>query len=100
MPQQTFFRFLCFDVPAPLNTIGQATSVTVHVHDVHGVSKFTATVEQNGARYEAWQSTAASKDADSTFSFSIGTKATPQLRDGTPRSSKPRCCWLSRISVC
>jgi hypothetical protein len=70
------------DVPAPLNTIGQATSVTVHVHDVHGVSKFTATVEQNGARYEAWQSTAASKNVDSTFSFSIGTKATPQLRDG------------------
>jgi hypothetical protein len=70
------------DVPAPLNTIGQATPVTVHVHDVHGVSKFTATVEQNGARYEAWQSTAASKDADSTFSFSIGTKTTPQLHDG------------------
>jgi murein DD-endopeptidase MepM/ murein hydrolase activator NlpD len=70
------------DVPAPLNTIGQATPVTVHVHDVHGVNKLTATVEQNGASYEAWQSTAASKNADSTFSFSIGTKTTPQLRDG------------------
>jgi hypothetical protein len=44
------------DVPAPLNTIGQATPVTVHVHDVHGVSKLTATLEQNGARYEAWLS--------------------------------------------
>jgi hypothetical protein len=70
------------DVPTPLDTIGQATPVTVHVHDVHGVSKLTATVEQNGARYEAWQSTAASKNADSTFSFRIGTKTTPQLRDG------------------
>ena len=70
------------DVPAALNTIGQSTPVTVHVHDVHGVRKFTATVEQNGTRYEAWESTAGSKDADSTFSFSIGTKATPQLQDG------------------
>jgi hypothetical protein len=68
------------DGPASLNTIGQATPVTVHVQDVHGVSKLTATLEQNGARYEAWQSTAASKSADSTFSFSIGTKTTPQLR--------------------
>ena len=70
------------DVPAPLNTIGQATPVTVHVHDAHGVSKLMATVEQNGARYEAWQSTAASKNADSTFSFTLGTKTTSQLRDG------------------
>ena len=73
------------DVPAPLNTIGQTTPVTVHVHDAHGVSKLMATVEQNGARYEAWQSTAASKNADSTFSFSIGTKTTPQLHDGKAR---------------
>jgi hypothetical protein len=70
------------DVPAPPNTIGQAMPVTVHVHDVHGVSKLTVTVEQNGASYEAWQSTAASKNDDSTFSFSVGTKTTPQLRDG------------------
>ena len=70
------------DVPATLNTIGQTTPVTVHVHDAHGVSKLMATVEQSGARYEAWQSIAASKNADSTFSFNIGTKTTPQLHDG------------------
>ena len=35
-----------------------------------------------GSRYEVWQSTAASKNPDSTFSFEIGTKTMPQLRDG------------------
>jgi hypothetical protein len=70
------------DVPASLNTIGQATPVTVHVHDEHGVSKLTATLEKNGARYEAWQSTVASKNADSTFSFSIGTIGHLVLHEG------------------
>jgi hypothetical protein len=70
------------DVPASLTAIGQATPVTVHVHDTHGVSKLTATVEQNGAQYPAWQSSAATKDADSTFNFTVGAKTTPQLRDG------------------
>ena len=70
------------DVPASLTTIGQATPITVHVHDTHGVSKLTATLEQNGAHYQAWQSAAASKDADTTFNFDVGVKTTPQLHDG------------------
>jgi hypothetical protein len=70
------------DIPASLTTIGQATPVSIRVHDTHGVSKLTATVEQNGAQYPAWQSNAASKDADSTFNFTLGVKTTPQLRDG------------------
>jgi hypothetical protein len=70
------------DVPASVTTIGQATPVTVHVQDKHGVSKVTATLEQNGAQYPAWQGSAESKDTDSTFNFTIGAKTTPQLRDG------------------
>jgi hypothetical protein len=70
------------DIPATLTTVGQATPVTVRVHDTHGLSKLTATVEQNGAQYPAWQSSAATKDADSTFNFTVGAKTTPQLRDG------------------
>jgi Peptidase family M23 len=73
------------DVPASLTAIGQATPVTVRVHDTHGVSKLTATVEQNGAQYPAWQSSAATKDADSTFNFTVGAKTTPQLRDGNAK---------------
>jgi murein DD-endopeptidase MepM/ murein hydrolase activator NlpD len=70
------------DVPASLTSIGQATPVTVHVQDRHGVSKLTATLEQNGASYPAWQSTATTKDADSTFNFTVGAKTTPQLKEG------------------
>jgi murein DD-endopeptidase MepM/ murein hydrolase activator NlpD len=71
------------DGPATLATIGQATPVTVHVHDGHGISKMTATLTQNGATYQAWQSPAASKDADTTFNFEVGAKTTPQLREGS-----------------
>jgi murein DD-endopeptidase MepM/ murein hydrolase activator NlpD len=70
------------DVPASLTTIGQATPVTITVHDTHGVSKLTVTLAQNGTRYQAWQSTAASKSVDTTFNFNVGAKTTPQLRDG------------------
>jgi murein DD-endopeptidase MepM/ murein hydrolase activator NlpD len=70
------------DVPNSLTTIGQATPVQVHVHDTHGVSKVTATLEQNGAQYQVWQSTVGTKGPDSTFNFIVGVKATPQLHDG------------------
>ena len=73
------------DVPASLTTIGQSTPVAVHVHDAHGVSKLTVTLAQNGAPYQAWQTTAASKDADTTFNFNLGVKTTPQLHDGAAK---------------
>jgi len=73
------------DVPSSLTTVGQATPVTVHVHSSHGVSKMTAIVEQNGAQYQAWQTTSAAKSADSAFNFSVGVKTIPQLKDGHAR---------------
>jgi hypothetical protein len=73
------------DVPASLTTIGQATPVSVHVHDPHGVAKLTATLEQNGAQYPAWQANTATKGPDDMFNFNVGAKATPQLRDGRAR---------------
>lgn len=73
------------DIAASLGTIGQATPVTVRVHDTHGVSKLTVTVEQNGAQYQAWQSSAASAGPEATFNFSVGSKTIPQLRDGNAR---------------
>jgi murein DD-endopeptidase MepM/ murein hydrolase activator NlpD len=57
--------------------------MTVHVHDSHGVSKLTVTLAQDGTQYQAWQSATASKGPDATFDISIGTKTTPQLRDGS-----------------
>ena len=70
------------DVPATVTVIGQATPIAVRVHDPHGVGKLTATLTQNGAQYPAWQSPAASKDADTTFHLEVGVKTTPQLKDG------------------
>jgi murein DD-endopeptidase MepM/ murein hydrolase activator NlpD len=73
------------DVPASLNTIGISTPISVHVHDKRGVSRLTATIEQNGARYQVWQLPNASRSADNTFSFTAGAGSTPQLRDGHAR---------------
>jgi murein DD-endopeptidase MepM/ murein hydrolase activator NlpD len=73
------------DLPTPVTTIGQATPVSVHVHDTHGVKKVTATVEQSGSLYQVWQSAGETKTADSTFTFSVGVKTTPQLRDGAAK---------------
>ncbi len=70
------------DAPSGLTTIGQATPVSVHVHDPHGVSKLNATITQNGAQYPAWQSGASTKTADLEFNLIIGSKTTPQLHDG------------------
>jgi len=73
------------DVPASLTTIGETTAVSVHVHDPHGVSKLTVTLAQSGTQYQAWQTTAASKDAETTYTFNVGAKTTPQLHDGPAR---------------
>ncbi len=73
------------DVPASLTTIGQATPVTVHVRDSHGVSKITATLAQNGVSYQVWQTTATALGADTTQTFDVGAKTTPQLSDGPAR---------------
>lgn len=70
------------EVPSTPAAIGQATTLVVHVHDPHGVSKLAASLSQNGTQYAVWQSSAATKGIDSTFQVEIGTKTTPQLHDG------------------
>jgi murein DD-endopeptidase MepM/ murein hydrolase activator NlpD len=70
------------DLSGATASIGQATPITVHVHDKHGVRKAAAFVEQNNARYQVWEINQASKAADNTWSFTAGIKTTPQLRDG------------------
>ncbi len=70
------------DLPSPVSYLGQATPVTVHVSDPRGVRKLTATVEQNGVRYPVWELAQPSSAKDSSWSFTVGVKATPQLRDG------------------
>ncbi|PYP88455.1 MAG: M23 family peptidase [Candidatus Angelobacter sp. Gp1-AA117] len=76
-------------LPDSLTGIGQATPVTVHVSDPHGIRKAAAFIEQNGNRYNLWETGQPShrlfwhrKVADGTFTFTAGAKNTPQLQDG------------------
>jgi len=73
------------DLPNATASLGQATPISVHVQNKHGVHKAAAFVEQNGARYQVWGMTQASKSPDNTWTFTAGMKTTPQLRDGKAR---------------
>lgn len=70
-----------------MTVIGQATSISVHIHDAHGLSRLTATLTQNGTPYQVWQGPAVSGGADNTLNFNVGAKTTPQLRDGSAQLS-------------
>jgi hypothetical protein len=73
------------ELTPPIPSLGQATPVTVRVLDPHGVRKISAFVEQNGARYQVWETTEPSVATDKTWTFPIGIKTTPQLKDGNAR---------------
>ena len=70
------------EVPASFTTIGQATQVPVRVQSAHGVRELTATVSQNGTQYRVWQLLSPTTGKDGTFTFTTGSKSTPQLQDG------------------
>jgi murein DD-endopeptidase MepM/ murein hydrolase activator NlpD len=70
------------ELPNSPASLGQATPITVHVHDAHGVRRATAMIEQNGARFQVWDMNQATKAPDNTWNFTAGIRTTPQLRDG------------------
>lgn len=70
------------DLSSPVTTLGQATPITVHVHDPHGVRSLAAFVEQNGARYRVWELAQPSRVPDGTWNFTAGINTTPKLQDG------------------
>ena len=70
------------ELPPSLTAIGQATPISVHVTDPHGVRNLHVYVEQNGNRYQAFESTQPSKSPEATLSFTAGIKTTPQLQAG------------------
>lgn len=79
-------------LPASLTALGQATPVSVHVDDRHGVRKVSVLIEQNGNEYKAAETTRPARRfrwqrnlAASDWNFTIGAKSTPQLRDGQAR---------------
>jgi murein DD-endopeptidase MepM/ murein hydrolase activator NlpD len=80
------------ELPSSLSALGTATPLAVHIRDPHGVRKIVALVEQNGVRYKAWENGQPARRVfwqrylpESTWNFSVGTKSTPQLKDGKAR---------------
>jgi len=80
------------NLPASLTALGQATLITVHVDDPHGVRKIVAVIEQNGAQYRLGEESKPARRvlwprhvAGSTWNFTAGTQTTPQLHDGPAR---------------
>ena len=70
------------DVETPVTTLGQATPITIHVHDPRGIRRLVASVEQNGVRYPVWSDDQLAHVTDGTLKFFAGVKSAPQLKDG------------------
>ena len=70
------------DLVSPVTVLGQATPISVHVRDRHGVRRVAAFVEQNGTRYQVWEDSQPSALMERTWTFTAGVKTTPQLKDG------------------
>lgn len=70
------------DLPSSVTSLGQATPITVDIHDPHGVRRLSAFVEQNGVRYQVFEMAQPSNLTDTTANFTAGIKTTPQLQDG------------------
>jgi len=70
------------DLVSPVAVLGQATPISVHVRDRHGVRRVAAFIEQNGTRYQVWEDLHPSAQMDSTWTFTAGVKTTPHLQNG------------------
>ena len=70
------------ELPSSVTSLGQATPIAVQVKDARGVRSVRAFVEQNGSRYQVFESSQPSNSTDSTWNFTAGLKTTPQLQAG------------------
>lgn len=70
------------DLTTPVTVLGQTTPLGIRVHSPRGISKLAAYVVQNGTQYRVWAMPQFSRQPDSSWVFTAGTKTTPQLQDG------------------
>jgi murein DD-endopeptidase MepM/ murein hydrolase activator NlpD len=70
------------DLTSPVTMLGQATPVSVHVRDSHGIRRATAVVEQNGVAHPVWEAPQPSPVKEATWNFTAGLNAVPQLQEG------------------
>jgi hypothetical protein len=80
------------DLPPSVTTLGLTTPLAIQVSDPHGIRRLIVFVEQNNVRYNAGEISKPSRRilwqrnvADNTWDVSVGTKTTPQLKDGKAR---------------
>ena len=73
------------ELPPSVASLGQATPIIVHVRDPRGIRSVRAFVEQNGTRYQVFETAQPSKSPDSTWNFTAGVKTTPQLQAGNAK---------------
>ena len=73
----------------PAKTVGRATSVPVKVSAAHGVRKLDAYIEQNGSRFLVLDQSETARRwrwkknvPETVVDVTVGTKVTPQLKDG------------------
>jgi murein DD-endopeptidase MepM/ murein hydrolase activator NlpD len=76
----------------PIKAVGTGTPVKVHVEAPHGIRRVTAVLEQNGARYNIFESSNAPRrivffhsEPPRDFTFPAGKDRAPSIRDGKAR---------------
>jgi murein DD-endopeptidase MepM/ murein hydrolase activator NlpD len=76
----------------PVKAVGTGTPVKVHVEAPHGIRRVTAVLEQNGARYNIFESSNPPRrivffhsEAPRDFTFPAGKDRAPSIRDGKAR---------------
>ncbi len=70
------------ELPSSITSLGEATPITVQLHDPHGIRSAQVFVDQNGARYPVFAIAQPSKLSATTLNFTAGVKTTPQLQAG------------------
>jgi len=73
------------DLPSSVTSLGQDTLITVQLRDPRGIRSVRAFVEQNGARYQVFETSTPSKTAETSVNFTAGVKTTPQLKAGNAK---------------
>lgn len=89
-----FYAFRLASSPKPtiavtpaITGLGQSAPLTLHLQHPKGVKNAVATISQNGSVYKVWELPQPTPNADNTFTFNVGTKSTPQLKDGNAQLS-------------
>lgn len=76
-------------IPSSFSAVGASTPVTIQTSDPHGIRSVQVWITQNNSLYPVWQTSQPTRRifwrrgvADAEWTFQVGTRNVPQLRDG------------------